>query len=112
MKKVITIVMILITIMLTSCVGGKPTDISEDAYNKALEIVRVADFYDDGTYDSSNASTLIGMYFDDFSAMDDSSNTYLNLLLEIPRLRDYIADNNVVAYKAQLDQIKEKLGLK
>ena len=112
MKKAITIVMVLVTILLSSCGGGKPSDLSDEAYNQAVDIVKVADFYDNGTYDSSNAYSLIGIKYDEFSEIDDSSNTYLNLSIEIPLLRNYIKDHNQVAFKAQLEQIKEKLGIK
>jgi hypothetical protein len=112
MKKVITIVMILIIIMLSSCGGGKPSDLSDEAYEQAVDIVRVADYYDNGTYDSANASSLINIKYDEFSNIDDSSNTYLNLSIEIPLLRDYIKNKNQAAFKSQLEQIKDKLGIK
>lgn len=111
MKKIITIIMIFITISLSSsCSGGKPNDLSNKAYEQAVDIVRVAEYYDNGTYDSSNAYSLISIKYDEFSDIDDSSNTYLNLSIEIPLLRDYIKNNNQVAFETQLKQIKEKLG--
>ena len=112
MKKVITFIMIIVTLCLSSCGGGKPSDLSDEAYNQAMDIVRVADMYDCGTYDASNAHSLIDMKFKDFCDIDEGvSNTYTNLIIEIPLLSDYIKTNNQVAFKAQLEQIKDKLGI-
>ena len=113
-QKVITFIitiLIISSIFLTGCGGGKPEDLSDEAYDIAVDIVRVADFYDNGTYSSANAYTLIDSKYEKFCNIDEVSNTYINLNLEISYLKEYIKSNNQVAFSAQLEQIKGKLGI-
>lgn len=56
-KEIISVAMaISITIFLTACGGGKPDDVSEETYQKALYVVKVCDLYLEG--DATQEETI------------------------------------------------------
>lgn len=67
-KAIISVsIAIAITIFLTACGGGKPDDVSEEMYQKAIYIVKVCDLYLNGeTTQEETKEKIRGIDISDF----------------------------------------------